>query len=409
MTIVSGGLNWDLAFFRRALLGDSSLRVTTHVRQSQGWLTVGSDRRGAAPGAADLRGQAVVVLDAMTAAEVGPDFDAALAAFVRAGGGLLAIGGPSPGVARFRNGRLGSDLALTLDPQPLLRSGAPRPAAEASEVIAWDDDPGRGERAWRAAAPLSDLTPIRAGAGDRVLVGSGDAGPPLMLARRVGRGQALIVNGTGLWRWSLSNHDDLSAARGRQLWRRVVRWLAEPVQGEPLRVRPERWLAPRGEPVRLFASLQDESFRPVAGAVLDADIQDGAGRSTRVSFVPGSAGSYAVTLEDLAPGRYRVSARATRAGRALGRASSEFAVDAWSLEEARTDPDSAALAAVATASGGEITPASQVSRWARGLQTRALARTRTESIRLWESPWVFAVVVGALGVEWAWRRRRGLP
>jgi len=40
---------------------------------------------------------------------------------------------------------------------------------------------------------------------------------------------------------------------------------------------------------------------------------------------------------------------------------------------------------------------------------RALARTRTESTRLWESPWVFAVVVGLLSLEWAWRRRRGLP
>jgi len=44
-----------------------------------------------------------------------------------------------------------------------------------------------------------------------------------------------------------------------------------------------------------------------------------------------------------------------------------------------------------------------------GLPTRALARTRTESTRLWESPWVFAVVVGLLSLEWAWRRRRGLP
>jgi hypothetical protein len=30
-------------------------------------------------------------------------------------------------------------------------------------------------------------------------------------------------------------------------------------------------------------------------------------------------------------------------------------------------------------------------------------------VRLWESPWLFAVVVGMLGLEWAWRRRRGLP
>ena len=61
------------------------------------------------------------------------------------------------------------------------------------------------------------------------------------------------------------------------------------------------------------------------------------------------------------------------------------------------------------ATGGRITDAAQVERWARTLPTRALARGRVESRRLWESPWVFALVVGLLSVEWFWRRRRGLP
>ena len=47
-------------------------------------------------------------------------------------------------------------------------------------------------------------------------------------------------------------------------------------------------------------------------------------------------------------------------------------------------------------------------RWARSLDARTLVRSRTASTRLWESPWLFALVVGMLSVEWAWRRRRGL-
>ncbi len=93
----------------------------------------------------------------------------------------------------------------------------------------------------------------------------------------------------------------------------------------------------------------------------------------------------------------------------MGRATTEFAVDSWSLELARSLPDRAALAAVTRATGGRITDDAQVERWARMLPTRALARGRVESRRLWESPWVFALVVGLLGVEWFWRRRRGLP
>jgi len=408
--LVSGGLNWDLAFLRRALLGDSGLAVTTFARERAGWRAL--ERRagpGDAPSAASLRGQAVVVLDAVAPAEVGPGFDRALAAFVRAGGGLLVLGGPAPGLARYGAGVLGTDLAVTLEGAPAARGGAAQPALEARELLDWDPDPARGARAWSAAAPLAERVPVRPGAGDRVLIGLAGGGPPLLFARHVGRGQALFVNGTGLWRWSLSGVDELTAERGRVLWRRLAHWLAEPAQAEPLRVRPERWLAAGGEPVRLFATLQDSTFRPVAGGEVRAEVQDAAGHSRPVRFEPRASGSYEAVLEDLPPARYRLSARAVRGGRELGRATTEFAVDRWSLELARSLPDSAALAAVARAAGGRVTDAAGVERWARTLPTRALARGRVESRRLWESPWVFALVVGLLSVEWFWRRRRGLP
>jgi hypothetical protein len=335
-------------------------------------------------------------------------FDQAAAGFVRGGGGLLALGGGLPGLGRLTNGRLGGELRLAPDPRGAPRSVSPQPAGSESDLLAWDDDPARGARAWASAAPLSDVLPIAAGGGDRVIVG-GEDGPPLVIARHLGRGQALLVNGSGVWRWSLSSHDDLGGERGKRLWRRLTQWLAEPVQGEPLRVRPERWLATADEPMRLFATLQDAEFRPVAGAAVEGEIQPASGRATPVRFEPSSAGIYVATLEGLAPGRYRVSARATREGRELGRANSEFGVDRWSLEEARTQPDSATLAAMAQASGGSVGPARSAGSWARALPTRSLARVRTESVRLWESPWMFAMVVGALCVEWAWRRRRGLP
>ena len=406
--ILSAGLNWDLTFLRRALNGDSSLAVRTWLRGRSGWHSLES-ARSRPPEASDLRGQAVVVLDALSPLTVDPAFDRAVAAFVRGGGGLLLLPGPPPGLARLAGAALARDLALEHDAEAVGRGGMPAPTPESRELLAWDDDMARGERAWRAAAPLSDLSPLVPGAGDRVLIGTAGGGPPIMISRRIGRGQALIVNGTGLWRWSLAPGDELAAERGRRLWRRIARWLAEPVQGEPLRVRPERWLAAGGEAVRLFATLQDAEFRPVAGAHVEGEVSSGQGESRHVRFDPGAAGGYVATLDGLPPGRYRVSARAMRDARDLGRAATEFAVDRWSLEEARTPPDSATLAAVAAATGGLVAPASGVSRWARSLPTRALALGRSESLRLWESPWVFAAVVGALSIEWLWRRRRGLP
>ncbi len=407
--IVSAAPNWDLAFLRRALSGDSSLAVRAVARDRDGWRSLERARRVDTPAPGDLKGLAVVVLDGLGASDVGPGFDRALAEFARGGGGLLLLGGPAPGVTRYRTGALAGDLAVGLDPRLFARSASPAPTPEGRELTAWDDDAARGDRAWRAAAPLADLAPVALGAGDRVLLAASAPGPALLFARRIGRGQALFVNGTGVWRWSLTGHDALSAERGRRLWRRLVRWLAEPVQGEPLRVRAERLVTASGETVRLFATLQDEGFRPIAGAAVEGVLRDPAGRERRVRFEPRGAGAYEAALEDLAPGRWSVNARGARGGRELGRGRAEFAVDRWSLEEARVAPDSAGLAAMAHAAGGSVSGSADVERWARALPARALARRASASLRLWESPWVFAVVVALLSVEWAWRRRRGLP
>jgi len=408
VVMVSGGLNWDFTFLKRALAGDSSLAVAAWVRSGNGW-TAPDRLQASVPGPEALHGRAVVVLDAIAPREVSAAFDVALKAFVSNGGAVIAFGGPPPGVTRYRSGAFASDLAFGMDGDAVAPNASPEPVPEARDLVQWDDDPARGERAWRAAAPLEDPVPIAPGAGDRVIVKSAGKGPPLLLVRRIGRGQVLLVNGAGAWRWSLSGTDELSGERGRRLWRGLTHALAEPVQGEPLRVRPEHWLTPAGETVRVFATLQDAAFHPLSGAAIEGELRDEKGGTRAIAFAPGSAGSYVASLDELPPGHYRVSARAARNGRELGRAVSELAVDRWSLEEARTQPDSATLAAVARVSGGRLARASDLGRASRSFAARNLGRARTESVRLWESPWGFAVVVAALSVEWAWRRRRGLP
>ncbi len=150
--ILSGGLNWDLTFLRRGLSGDSSLSVSTWTRDRGGWRSL-EDGSLRVPDASDLRGQAVVVLDAASPASLGPGLDQALAAFVRGGGGLLLLGGPPPGLARYASGALAADLSLRHDAEAVGRGGMPAPTPESRELLAWDDDMARGERAWRAAAP----------------------------------------------------------------------------------------------------------------------------------------------------------------------------------------------------------------------------------------------------------------
>src|SRR5439155_26674343 len=103
VVMLSGGLNWDFTFLRRALAGDSSLAVKAWIRSGNGW-TAPDRAEVSIPGVEALRGEAVVVLDAMAPRDISGAFDTALKAFVANGGAMIAFGGPLPGVTRYRSG-----------------------------------------------------------------------------------------------------------------------------------------------------------------------------------------------------------------------------------------------------------------------------------------------------------------
>ena len=69
--------------------------LDTRVRRRGGWRRL--EKPGGAPTAADLKNLAVVVLDGVAPADVGPEFDAAISGFLRGGGGLLVLGGGRAG------------------------------------------------------------------------------------------------------------------------------------------------------------------------------------------------------------------------------------------------------------------------------------------------------------------------
>src|SRR5262249_62410746 len=134
----------------------------------------------------------------------------------------------------------------------------------------------------------------------------------------------------------------------------------------------ERGLGPGGEPVRLDALLQDAQFHAVSGADVRGEITGPNGKLERITFTPGGPGAYRADINSPGPGRWQVDVRATRDGRELARARGEFAVDRWTLEALRPQPDSAAMAAIAAATGGRFRPGGEALARARRLDTRSL-------------------------------------
>ena len=177
MVVISQGLNWDLTFVRRALAGDSAMRLVTLVPMSGGWRELESGRARGAPEPADLHGQAAVVRRVASRAISARRWTWRSMTFVRGGRRPAGAGRQSARArAALRGGRLGAELALALDPGRTMPVASPEPAAGISEALAWDDDAGARRRGVARGGAAQRSAPIVPGAGDRVLIGARGGG-----------------------------------------------------------------------------------------------------------------------------------------------------------------------------------------------------------------------------------------
>jgi hypothetical protein len=269
-----------------------------------------------------------------------------------------------------------------------------------------DDDPATNAQLWSALPPLSTLAPLTTRADDRVELTDVSGKVPVLFERKVGHGRALVVNGSGLYRWGFAGDDAQSPRRFDRLWGNVLRELSEPAQTTPLRLVPESPLVARGEPVRMNATLQDAAFRPVDGARVTLRVRGPVARTLDLGAV--GQGGYGAALEGLPPGRYEASATATVGGRGAGEATATFWVDPQSAEWEDTAPDPGQLAAIARASGGVALAPGQEGRIGPAFAAPRPRAGRENALRLWESPLAFALATGLLTTEWWMRRKRGL-
>jgi len=80
----------------------------------------------------------------------------------------------------------------------------------------------------------------------------------------------------------------------------------------------------------------------------------------------------------------------------------------YEAELADVSGDESVLSRLAEASGGELFRLEQTGRLAERLRATSARRSRFVEQRLWDSPYLFVLVVACFAAEWAARKRLGL-
>jgi uncharacterized membrane protein len=428
---VEGEPRPELGFLRRAVAGDSALQLVALLRSAKGkFLRLGVDdslelASGFPTRREDLFRYRAVILGSIEASFFTGDQLRMLADFVsRRGGGLIALGGRSAlAEGGYADTPLGEVLPVTLrrpldhetevpavDLSPrLTAAGKVHPAlqlgATEDATARWDSMP--------SLTSVNTLGSVKPGA--TVLLtgrtGTGSATQPMLVVQRFGRGTAALLGVQDTWLWKMHASIPVDDRIHSTFWRQLLRWSLDGVPDRleiaaaPARTGP-------GEPVVLRARLSDETYLDANDGTVLARVRTPSGQTVEVplSWTMRGDGVYEGRFVAQETGLYRIEAEGRRgADRALTRAApAALLVDDYGADVEQPELRAPLLRRIAEETGGRYYPIAQAGGLAEDVGYTESGVTVKESRDLWDMPAVFLVLLGLLGTDWAYRRRRGL-
>lgn len=435
LLMIEGAPGFEHSFMRRAWSRDPGFEIDTVGRKGKNVDGRDTFFVQAAPARApaltsgfparreDLYAYDGVILANVEGAFLTRDQLALIADFVsERGGGLLVVGGRS----FTPRGLIGTPLeqALPVDLSErrgavMVASGAGRASAanklvltsegEAHPAMRIGETLDDSRRLWSALPALASTSPLGgARPGATVLaVASAPTGVvyPVVAVQRYGRGRTMSFSGEASWRWRMLLP---SADRSFEyFWRQAARWLAGAAPDPVSISAPEG--AGAGDAVTIDLDVRDAAFAPAGDATVEATLTTPKGEVRAIVIHPSAnAGRSSADLRLDEPGLYRVAVEAHRGTVTLGSAARWLFAGGVDREFADPRLNEAWLRRVARSTGGRYVRADEASKIAGWLQEAAPLLATPERRDLWHEPWVLALVVTLISVEWILRRRWGL-
>jgi len=366
-----------------------------------------------------------IILGSMEASAFTPDQQRMLEDFVDIrGGGLLALGGDrSFAEGGWAGTPLSNALPITLDSgnkkalQPPLelvvkptRQGLAHPAVQ----IADSEDAATAK--WKELPPLYSVNVAPSSSlkpGSTLLLGGTDerGREQVVLAyQRYGRGKTLALPVQDTWLWRMHAKMAVEDKTHQNLWQRLARWL---VDGVPDRTMvssaPDR--VQKGEPVTLTADVMDPEYKGINEGRVTAHVTAPSGKTEEVAmeWTVEQDGEYRARFTPSEDGLYRIAVDGQdKAGASVEKGNMTMRVapsDAEYFDAAMRAP---LLTRIAEETEGRFFRASQTSSLVDAISYSGKGVTVTEERELWDMPIVLLCLLGLMGSEWMYRRKKGL-
>jgi hypothetical protein len=228
----------------------------------------------------------------------------------------------------------------------------------------------------------------------------GKSRSPLLISQYAGSGRTALLATDETYRWTSVFGLDLYH---QQFWGQSLRWLCRGRIGATnealMTVEPK--LAKLGTSVRIQLRLPSSGILPEQAVVSLVDLNDVV-RNIPLPRTSEHPTLYQAHIDDLAAGRYR----ATLAQPLLAvPPTADFSVAADTTEQANLRTDVSALQRLAELSNGQTLVASKAQQWINGLPVGQPTRLGSlPTLPIWNRPWVAALFIMLITIEWLLRR-----
>ncbi|NQT88512.1 hypothetical protein HQ560_17225, partial [bacterium] len=421
---IEGSPRVEYRMLRRALFRDRDFRLV-------GLLRLAADRfyvQGANASEAYLSNgfpdtaerlfafQAVILGDIEAAHFTGSQLDL-LERFVKErGGGLLMLGGVNSfGLGKYAGTPVGRMLPLVISPSDAEYSDERYQGRVVAEnlthpVMRLAPDPDANRRLWEKAPPLIGITPVRGVKPGASLLITHETKPlPVLAVQNYGQGRVAAFTSGGSWYWQVSM--PASNEFHERFWKQLVRWLVVGAR-EQLTAEVDADVVARREAVHVRAAVLGLDLRPINDAVVIARITDPFGNSEEMpmDWVLSQEGVYQCRVAPEHEGDYAVAVRVE--GWDTAAAETGFLVGEPLIEFANAGLKADLLEDMAKTTGGyAFRPADAdalVDAVAQSVESTRLDGIEPQDREIWDTPLVFALILGIMGIEWFLRRRSGL-
>ena len=421
-----GEPRFEVKFLRRAVTGDDNLQVVVLQRTAENkFLRLdvdhGEELAGGFPRTREeLFQYRALVLGSVEASFFTHDQLSMIADFVsERGGGLLVLGGRS---ALAEGGFAGTPLE---DALPVLletptgedefeeiqvrptQAGLLHPATqirpgETASVEAWDSLPplttvNRVERVKPGATVL--LSGTTAGGAERVVLAH----------HRYGRGKVLALPVQDSWMWQMHASIPLEDMTHETFWRQLLRWLVDAVP-EGVEARADRERVETREEVRVLAEVRDSAYLAVNDAEVTATVEapDGSTTTLPLAWTVEADGEFQGGFRPQVEGPHEVVIEARRGDVSLGTHVLHLDVGPFDGEYFDAGLRRPLLERLAEETGGRFYTPETIESLPEDLQFTGAGVTLVEQRDLWDMPVFFLLLIGLVGGEWVFRKRRGL-